>query len=248
MIFFRNKRLLIVAAALAFLLLFYEFSRQVNRGFLKQADFAVTVKIQDHVDKSTRLRLVSVVGNIMEGSTFFASPLFSSITVGLLTLIALYDKKNKKYRPAAILIPILFAALVAGEIYGKSVVHHPSPPFFMVKNPTSVFPKDYVNEQFSYPSGHTARAVYIGIIVLSLISQGFPIVRKNLGTWILTGGCINLYVIVVSVSRIYLGHHWLSDIIGGGLLGSGFSLLAASMLQGKRPYDRPQNVIHTSPL
>jgi undecaprenyl-diphosphatase len=166
----------------------------------------------------------------MEGSTFFASPVFSAFIVGFLTLFALYNRQKKKFRPAAMLIPVLFAALVLGEIYGKTVVHHPSPPFFMIKNPTSFFPKDYVNEQFSYPSGHTARAVFISVVLMSLIARTLTIRRENTFRWLIAVSCVGLYVVIVAVSRIYLGHHWFSDIVGGALLGSGMSLFAITGL------------------
>jgi membrane-associated phospholipid phosphatase len=212
------------------LCLFYFFSRAVNHGFLKQTDFAMTVKLQDEVDKSTRLRLASAVGNVFEGSTLFAGPQVTSVIVGIITLAALIDTKRKRVRWNAILIPVLFGALVLGELYGKSVVQHPSPPFFMIKNPTSIFPKYYINERYSYPSGHTARTVFIGFVALSLVASYLSLSKQNLKRWLVAGGTITACIVIVATGMIYLGHHWLSDVIGGGLLGAGFGLLTLTVI------------------
>lgn len=48
------------------------------------------------------------------------------------------------------------------------------------------------------------------------------------------GSILAAYVGLVSVSRIYLGHHWFSDIIGGGMLGIA-SALFATVLAPLRP-------------
>jgi|SRR3989344_5066427 len=235
-----KKRIGIVFVGILLLSFFYFFSREVKRGFLKQADFTTTVKIQERIDKSSRLRLTSVIGNVMEGSTFFASPAFTSVVVVLLTLAALFDIRKKstqggpalggKIRLRALVIPVLFGLLVLGEIYGKNVVHHPAPLFFMIKNPITIFPTYYINEQFSYPSGHTARAVFMGFVLLSFITYHVPLVKKNFRKWVIIGGTVFFYVVVVALGRIYLGHHWLSDVIGGGLLGGGFGLLTMGII------------------
>ena len=136
-----NKRLSLLGIGLVFLCVFYFFSREVKRGFLKQADFATTVKIQEKIDTSSRLRITYVVGEVMEGSTFFASPEVSVVIIILLFSYAAACSKNKNNIVRAFVIPILFGLLVLGEIYGKNVVHHPAPPFFMIKNPTPRFPK-----------------------------------------------------------------------------------------------------------
>lgn len=211
------------------LLLFTLFSYSVKKGGFQKIDFDTTVKLQDTIDKSPRLRLADAVGNLMEGSTFFASPEFSVVVVLVLTAYAFYDIRTKKIRWLALLIPLLFFFLVMAEVYGKSVVHHPAPPFFMIKNPTTIFPKYYINEEFSYPSGHAARAVFIAILLFFILNTKYVILntsdRLKQKKAVFIGGIVCGYVMLVSISRIYLGHHWLSDIMGGLLLGSGMAFL-----------------------
>src|SRR3990170_3381915 len=148
------------------LLAFVLLSKFEDRPFIRTIDFATTVKVQDRIDKSAHLRLAALVDNTMEGATFFASPEFSSVLILVLRAIAF---RRKKWR--ALLIPAVFILIVLVELYGKTVVHHPSPPFSMIKHTKSVFPANYINEQFSYPSGHAARAVFISIILWMLFHK-----------------------------------------------------------------------------
>lgn len=197
----------IVIVGLVCLLLFTVFSRQVRQGRFTSIDFDVTVKVQDQVAKLDIQRFEG----ILEDIGVLANPAFSTVATGVLTVWAF-----KKRRFAALLIPVAFAVMTLAEIYGKSVVHHPAPPFFMLKNPTTIFPTYHVWEEFSYPSGHAARATFLAIVF-------FYVMKKRL--WL--GLAIGLYIGVISLSRIYLGHHWVSDILGGILLGSAFALLAS---------------------
>jgi len=223
-----SKRVQVLIIGICFLFLFTVFSYSIGHGAFRTVDFAFTVKVQEAIDKSPRLRLSRLVGEVMEGSTFFASPEVSVVVVIILTGLCMYDFQKKKIRWIALIIPLLFFVLVMGEVYGKTVVHHPAPPFFMIKNPTSIFPKYYINDQFSYPSGHAARAVFITCMFSYLVLRASYLTRKRriIGS-ILVGA---LYIGLVSVSRIYLGHHWLSDIVGGLFLGGGLGILASSFL------------------
>lgn len=218
------KRLHLLLLALALLLSFAIFSRYIKRGGLKEIDFAVTVKVQERIDNSSRLRLANLTGEVMEGTTFLASPMVSIIALIFITFITFI--KSKKGRIGALLIPIVFGLMTLAEIYGKSVVHHPAPPFFLLKNPNAIFPKYYVWEDFSYPSGHAARAMFLAIVL-------FFTMKKRV--WIMLS--LVLFVILISISRIYLGHHWLSDVTSGLILGSGSGLLTMALLlsyNGKR--------------
>ncbi len=212
----KNRKLALVVSGILFLVVFFFFSRAIRNGFLKQADFDTTVKIQNKLVHEGRVD----TDTVMEGATFFVSPEISLVWLAILTIVAVYDRKNKRIRMLGFLIPLLFAAMIGAELYGKTVVHHPSPPFFMIRNPTTIFPKYYVNEAYSYPSGHVARAVFLSIISLRLLLANKGKVFRIASILSFVG-----FVVFVGVSRMYLGHHWLSDVLGGGFLGFGFGLL-----------------------
>lgn len=203
------------------LIVFTFFSKAVKRGALQQLDFDTTVRLQD--------RMPERLDRMWEDTAFFVTPAVSVVIVGLLTIAAFVTAKTWRKRLASLAIPLLFGLLVGGEIYGKSVVHHPAPPFFMLKHPTTIFPQYYINEQFSYPSGHTARAVFLAITAYIVLIR----LMKKKEYQIIFGSGLLLYIVIVAVGRIYLGHHWLSDIIGGGLLGSGLAILLLYPLTSK---------------
>lgn len=211
-----SKRIQILTLSFLFLIFFVALSKYEDRIFLRNLDFAVTTKIQDKIDNMSQLRLQRVVDNTMAGATFFASPEFTSVVILVLTGWLLYDWKQRKFRFRAFVIPIAFVAIVIIELYAKSIVHHPSPSFSMIKHTTSVFPANYVNEQYSYPSGHAARAVFLAIVSYFVVRSTYVIKQKKL---LVLAPVLFGYVILVGVSRIYLGHHWFSDVQGGLLLG-----------------------------
>jgi len=70
-------------------------------------------------------------------------------------------------------------------------------------------------ESFSFPSGHaTMAAVIFGILAV--------LVSHSMGRWgraLVYGACASL-VVAIGYSRIYLGAHWLSDVLAGLLFGT----------------------------
>jgi undecaprenyl-diphosphatase len=84
----------------------------------------------------------------------------------------------------------------------------------------------------SFPSGHTLNAVVItGILVYSTLL----IVRTRRARWlaVIIGGT---YAVLIGLSRVYLGHHWLSDVIGAWLLGLAWLLVVIVAHRVARTY------------
>jgi membrane-associated phospholipid phosphatase len=68
-------------------------------------------------------------------------------------------------------------------------------------------------DEGSFPSGHVANAATIAVM-LGLIFRH---------VWVWAAGVV--YVVLMALSRTYLGAHWISDTVGGALLGAAVAAL-----------------------
>ncbi len=77
-------------------------------------------------------------------------------------------------------------------------------------------------EQFSFPSGHATMSAVVLAYLAFLLSRGQPI-RWRLAV----GGTAAVYAALVGFSRLYLGAHWMSDVLGGFCFGLAAAALSA---------------------
>ncbi len=115
------------------------------------------------------------------------------------------------YRTRRLLEPLVLLAAVEAsssmvEVI-KVVVGRARPPVEGMLGPPVFDP--------SFPSGHTAggTALYVLGALLLAVNERWTSARRLL---VVAGGCILAFLI--GLSRVYLGYHWPTDVVGGWLL------------------------------
>ena len=116
---------------------------------------------------------------------------------------------------ALLLAAILLTALPA---YGlKAVIGRPRPDYALIAT---------IPDSMGFPSGHAVLALLLGGVLIYLAWQYIGNRRLR---W---SGCagLGLLILAVGLSRVYLGLHWPSDVVGGYLYGA-TALLAAARVR-----------------
>src|SRR5699024_7033469 len=101
------------------------------------------------------------------------------------------------------------AILLTGAVLSTPVINFILKEF--IQRPRPEFSQFMEFGGYSFPSGHTMYAVSLYGIVLTLI--WFKL--KNIGERIFLTIVISFIIVTIALSRIYLGAHYPSDIIGG---------------------------------
>lgn len=73
---------------------------------------------------------------------------------------------------------------------------------------------DYLTGSMAYPSAHTSAAVVLAGLAAAFIARELPHRQRHWAYW----GAI-LFAVPMALSRLVIGVHWFSDLIGGALLG-----------------------------
>jgi membrane-associated phospholipid phosphatase len=156
---------------------------------------------------------VGWITGFMKGATWLGS---NAVVIPLaVSLAAVFVVRRRSYRPlvqlaAAVVSSILFYDVV------KALVHRPRPPIAVRLVHVS---------GYSFPSGHATVAVAVWGTMVLILGPG-----RSPRTKVLLGAAAGAISLLVAVSRLYLGVHWFTDVVGGlalgGLVLSGVALLS----------------------
>jgi undecaprenyl-diphosphatase len=118
---------------------------------------------------------------------------------GVAAVIALAFKRRRR---AALLLVVLFGGRMAVELH-KLLTGTPRPPIA----------DEVLNEaSLAFPSGHAANSMITYVAIALLV----PVAQRNRAIAVVLAISIS---IVIGLSRLILGVHWPSDVIGGWAFG-----------------------------
>ena len=150
---------------------------------------------------------------IMRAATFIGLP---AVIMSLAAVIAIVSYFKGKYRIAIAQVASVVALGIDSII--KLIVHR--------DRPHTMYAKNMKIRSYSFPSGHALGAVAFYGLLAYLAYHYLP------QPWnVIILALLIVMIILIGVSRVFLGAHFPSDVLGGWLLGGVFLLLIIKFIK-----------------
>lgn len=130
---------------------------------------------------------------------------------GAAVAAGLWWRRDSDWHPGALLAASLLGATVLYTVI-KAIIERPRPP-------AADAVSTYTN--WSFPSGHATQSMAFYGMLAFLIAGG-----RLRPRWPWAAAAV--LVIIVGASRIYLGAHWFTDVLGGWALGGSWWMVVVS--------------------
>ena len=192
-------------------------------------DGEAVVSFDRHVDEEIHERASPLWVHVFEGIAFLGAAEVLAV-VAVATAVAFAMRRW-----------YLSAALVLLATFGAEIVNAELKVEFERARPT--FPDPIVSPSgFSFPSGHATASIALYGALAYAFSHHLPLSRHRVWVWSVAG----VLVAAIGFSRIYLGAHFLSDVLAGFAVGTAWLMfcvvalkLAARALSAVQVRDRP---------
>lgn len=191
-----NKKLLFISALVALLIVFILLSCFVLFLPPEYLDIHISGEIQENQTQN--------LNTIMIGISWFGRTPVSMVMVGLSSLVCLILGYKKE---ALLVLSTLLSGVVGLAL--KMLINRPRPS------------KDLVvlleeTKYQSFPSGHVLfYTVFFGSLLLIILHA--QKIRLKIKLFLITL-CLSV-IFFGAVSRVYLGAHWFTDVLGGFIVG-----------------------------
>ena len=166
---------------------------------------------------------MNIVANFI---TFFGGSEFV-IPMAIVGLVLSFFKKTRKFG-MSVLFAVLVGTLLTNIVF-KPMFDRPRPYVYYAENPLFMswyeFAGSHVESDKSFPSGHTTAAFEIGVALFLVLNKKY--------SWIFP-----VFSVLVGLSRIYLMVHYVTDVLGGVVIGTfagimGYVIMTALMKNTK---------------
>ncbi len=163
---------------------------------------------------------------VAEFITFFGGSEFV-IPMAVLGLVLSFFKKTRKFG-MAVLFAVLVGTLLTNLVM-KPLFARPRPYVYYADNPLFMhwyeIAGKHIESDKSFPSGHTTAAFEIGVALFLVLNKKY--------SWVFP-----VFSALVGLSRIYLMVHYVTDVLGGVLVGTfagimGYMIMTAIMKNTK---------------
>ena len=161
----------------------------------------------------------------------FITDIGSTVSMTIIAVATIIFLLFKRRRGDALLVAVVAAGAGLLVTVGKATVGRQRPPvdFRLVKE---------TNE--SFPSGHAlASAAILGVVLVVLL----PSIRSRAARICILVG-VGLFVLAIGLSRLYLGVHWATDVLGGWVTGLAWLALCLTVRQvWRKTRGRPELLV-----
>ena len=192
----QRNRLIIVALICAALTLAIGFAVSMGIGKSLDRDILTSVALRSGRDSSALISLFQWITWLSD----------SAQRTGMVLLTAAWLMWKARRRAALIIIVVPILAGVTNSVLKEA---------FARARPDIVPHLDNIGN-LAYPSGHAANAVAFFLLAALMLATKRPVLWRSLAVAV---------ALLIGTSRVLLGVHWPSDVLGGWLWGAAFALI-----------------------
>lgn len=187
-------------------------------------------KLGDDVFQKEVFALDSTITNFIYG---FRSPVLNKIMLNIsifgnvaflfcLSVITVFYLYTKRKKDALIFSSILYTGVIINLIL-KEFFHRPRPHLFTL----------IAENSYSFPSGHAMNSFVFYTAIAYFILRA----SNNITLAFVTSGIAIIIIVLIGISRIYLGAHYPSDVIAG-YVGGFFWFISAILFEKTIIFER----------